>query len=153
MEYFLKHTIGFDDYITGNRFIDICIDSDIQFCKTDFISQHNNREYETFVTHNSDYHINKQRYDCGPKASTWYAQNKDIDLDNIISIPIGIENMKLRNNKYLNHSSEVKNALFKANMIDRYSGFGLEKTGLVYMNFNPATYPSEREYVWKMSGS
>ena len=150
MEYFLEHIIGFDEYITGNRFIDICIDSDIEFCKTDFLSQHKNKQYKTFVTHNSDYHINSQRYSFGPSAKTWFAQNKDTHHNNIVSIPIGVENMILRKDseKYVHHSSQVKNAFIKANMIDRYSSFCLPKENFVYMNFNKNTYPSERNKVW-----
>ena len=37
MEKFLEHQIGFDEYITGNRFIDICEESGATFCKTDYL--------------------------------------------------------------------------------------------------------------------
>lgn len=33
MENFTEHKIGFDEYITGNRFIDICDDTDAVFVK------------------------------------------------------------------------------------------------------------------------
>ena len=150
MDNFFEHNIGFNEYITGNRFIDICSDSGNEFCKTDFLRIHNTKKYKSFVTHNSDYHIDQQRYLTGPKADRWYCQNKDVDHDNLISIPIGLENMTLRsdNKRYAHHSSEVKNALIKANIIDRYSGFHLSKNNLVYMNFNTNTYPIERKHVW-----
>lgn len=150
MESFLNHSIGFSEYITGNKFIDICTDLGVEFCKTDFLRSHQGKKYNSFVTHNSDYHIDSNRLITGPTAQSWFAQNKDVESDNIISIPIGLENMVLRsnNNKYIHHSSQVNNALVKANMIDRISGLQVKKNNFVYMNFNIGTYPVERSHVW-----
>ena len=47
MEKFLEHQIGFDEYITGNRFIDICEESGATFCKTDYLPSLD-RDWETF---------------------------------------------------------------------------------------------------------
>ena len=51
MEKFTTHKIGFDDYITGNRFIDICEETGATFCKTDYIHQYNKIGKKVFVTH------------------------------------------------------------------------------------------------------
>lgn len=152
-ENFLEHTIGIKDYITGNRFIDICEKSDATFCKTDYISQFKDKDEDVFITHNSDYHINKNIYPLGPRCNLWLAQNKDIDAENIQSIPIGLENMQLRTHssaRFGTYSSEVKGAVQKAILIDKYASYGMQKDTLVYMNFNIQTYPNERSLVWDL---
>ncbi len=72
----------------------------------------------------------------------WFAQNKDFDDKNIISIPIGLENMFLRNTDSSQNgkfSSEVKGAAYKGSLIDKYSSFNVPKQGLAYLNFNIET--------------
>jgi len=151
MQNFLQHNIRFDEYITGNKFIDICEETGATFCKTDYINYFSSTHHKVFVTHNSDYHIDDTRYSIIPKFDAWFAQNKDVDDPRIVSVPIGLENMKLRQGPSAHRgafSSEVKGAHQKALLIDRISSLGLNKTGLCYMNFNVSTYPSERQQVW-----
>jgi len=153
MEKFLEHRIGFNEYITGNRFIDICENSSATFCKTDFLSSFTGTPQETFVTHNSDYHINNTRRSMGPKYIRWFAQNKDCNDDKIIPIPIGLENMRLRTNRSSHgglFSSEVKGSYQKALLIDRINNLSIEKKNLAYLNFNINTYPVERKAVWDL---
>lgn len=152
MEKFLKHQIGIDEYITGNRFIDICEETGATFCKTDFIPQFINKPVKVFVTHNSDYPITSQMvHDYAPKTTCWLAQNKEIESPGIHSIPIGLENMILRTTAAARggqFSSEVPGALQKAELINRINSLGLAKHGDVYMNFNINTSPLERQEVW-----
>ena len=151
MESFLEHQIGYSEYITGNRFIDICDESEATFCKTDYLHFFKNTKQRVFVTHNSDYHINSKATTFGPECDYWYAQNKDCNDERIIPIPIGLENIKLRKTSSSHHglfSSEVKGAHQKALLLDKINGFCVEKQDLVYMNFNIKTYPKERQYVW-----
>ena len=152
MEKFLEHQIGIDEYITGNRFIDICEESGATFCKTDFIPQFINKPVKVFVTHNSDFHVTPQLVqDYAPKTTCWLAQNKDIDSPGIHPIPIGLENMVLRTTSAARggqFSSEVPGAQQKAQLIDRINSLGIPKSGDVYMNFNIGTYPAERQQVW-----
>jgi len=153
VEKFAEHTIGFDEYITGNRFIDICEDSEATFCKTDYIGNFRNSSHKVFLTHNSDYHITEQVFDYGPVCDVWLAQNKDFNHPKIESLPIGIENMKLRTHDAARggqFSSEIDGAFEKAKLIDQYASFGIPKSDLVYMNFNISTYPQERQPVWDM---
>jgi hypothetical protein len=154
MENFLNHNIGFIEYITGNRFIDICDLTGATFCKTDYIREMHNREIKVLVTHNSDYHINNLVYSIRPKnVKKWFAQNKDLNNDNVVSIPIGLENMNLRvssNSQAGRFSSQIKNALKKAQIISTQFEKGVKKTKLAYLNFNSSTYPRERNYVKKM---
>ena len=96
MEKFLEHEISLGEYITGNRFIDICTRTGATFCKTDYIKEFSSSHHQVFVTHNSDYHITPMRHKNGPSYQYWFAQNKDVDTLNIESIPIGLENMTLR---------------------------------------------------------
>lgn len=153
MENFTKHNIGFDEYITGNRFIDICEDTGAFFCKTDFIN-HLSTDYRSqnvIVTHNSDYHIDINRYSHLSKFNYWFAQNKDYDNDRIIPIPIGVENMKLRRSQAAQKgmfSSEVPGALQKSLLIDKINSLQVNKSKLCYMNFSINTYPAERQLVW-----
>ena len=151
MENFIEHNIGFEEYITGNRFIDICENSDAVFCKTDYIGSFNGQTHKVFLTHNSDYHITEKVFSYGPSCQLWLAQNKDFQHPNLQSIPIGLENMILRTHdaaKGGQFSSEVNGAMEKAMLISRYAGMSVPKGGLAYMNFNVNTFPQERKQVW-----
>lgn len=152
MEKFLEHQIGFDEYITGNRFIDICEESGATFCKTDYLPSFRDEEIKLFVTHNSDFHIDENMIaKWSPKTTCWLAQNKDYDTPELHGIPIGLENMVRRKTKtaqYGTYSSEVPGALQKAQLIDRINSLNIPKNGDVYMNFNISTCPNERQAVW-----
>ena len=150
-EKFFEHNIGIEEYITGNRFIDICEESGATFCKTDYLPVFNGTYQKVFLSHNSDYHIDYQRYHVGPNHGCWFAQNKDLEKENLHSVPIGLENMKLRTGakaKYGKWSSEINGARQKALLIDKLNQLCFQKTGEVYMNFNINTYPTERQFVW-----
>jgi hypothetical protein len=152
MEKFLEHQIGFDEYITGNRFIDICEESGATFCKTDYLPSFRGEEIKLFVTHNSDFHIDENMVtNWAPKTACWLAQNKDYDTPQLHGIPIGLENMVRRKTKtaqYGVYSSEVPGALQKAQLINRINSLNIPKNGDVYMNFNISTCPEERQIVW-----
>ena len=151
MENFTEHKIGFDEYITGNRFIDICEETDAFFCKTDYTNLLSDKSCNVIVTHNSDYHIDTQRFSDLSNFKYWFAQNKDYNDDRIISVPIGVENMKLRVSKASQNglfSSEVPGALQKSLLMDKINSLEINKTGLCYMNFNVRTCRAERQKVW-----
>tara|TARA_R100000664_G_C2759098_1_gene148529 strand:- start:184 stop:984 length:801 start_codon:yes stop_codon:yes gene_type:complete len=151
MEKFLEHQIGFSEYITGNRFIDICHESEAVFCKTDYLHYFQGSSPKVFITHNSDYHIDEDLYHRGPACETWFAQNKDCRSDKVVPIPIGIENMVLRKNKTSyegSFSSQVKGAHQKGLLLDKINGLCIEKKDLAYLNFNISTFPGLRKFVW-----
>ena len=153
MEKFTTHKIGFSEYITGNRFIDICEETGATFCKTDYISLYKENSKKVFVTHNSDYGITKELYEACPSHHYWLAQNKECQQSNVIPIPIGLENMFLRTSEVAaggKFSSQVPGALQKAEIIHRIANLEIPKDNLVYMNFNIKTYPVERQVVWDM---
>ena len=156
MENFLEHQIGINEYITGNRFIDICEETGALFCKTDFLPRYTHTYPKVFVTHNSDHHITHRLLDISPSTKCWLAQNKDVEAPHVHSIPIGLENMVLRTSNAADEgrfSSEVPAAWQKAQLIDRINSLEIPKIGDVYMNFNIATYPSERQQIWdRLSG-
>tara|TARA_R100000234_G_C4999427_1_gene179587 strand:+ start:1176 stop:1976 length:801 start_codon:yes stop_codon:yes gene_type:complete len=150
VEDFFNHNIGIDEYITGNRFIDICNEVGAFFCKTDFLNHFKQESCKVLVTHNSDYHIDKSRHSLAPSFASWFAQNKDIEDPSVTPIPIGLENMNLRTMGHARggiFSSEVNGALQKASLIDRYSSLNLDKNNLVYLNFNINTNRKERSHV------
>ena len=152
MEDFSKHEIYISEYITGNRFIDACEKNRVPFCKTDFLTDFKGTEQKVFVTHNSDYPINEERFRHGPKKfKHWLALNKEYDNDSITAIPVGLESMFLRvnNTSRLGRYSSPgwPNAIDKANYMDKIAKQKLDHDKLIYLNFNPATYPIEREKI------
>ena len=150
-ELFLDHNIGFDEYITGNRFIDICDITGASFCKTDFLNEYADKKTKLLITHNSDYPIDEARFSyLSKKVDRWLAQNKSVDSKAIESLPIGLENMILRvspSSRLGTHSSQIPNAIEKAKYIDHLSAQKINHDKLVYLNINPRTYRHEREYV------
>jgi len=152
MENFLEHNINIQEYITGNKFIDICEKLNVTFCKTDFLDDYSGTEQSIYVTHNSDYHIDKARFLKKPKGvKKWFALNKDVEDERIISLPIGLESMFLRVNrasKLGKYSSPGwPNAIEKASYISTLSKQKLKHDKLIYLNINPATYPTERQKI------
>ena len=147
---FFEYKINISEFITGNSFIDIADKCDAFFCKTDYISNYKNNKINILITHNSDYHVTNTVVKNAPKFDYWFAQNKDTDNNKIISIPIGLENIKLRKSLKSNNSlfsSEVNGALHKSLLIDKINSYDIKKNKLVYLNFNVNTYPTERQYV------
>ena len=148
---FLNHEIYFDEYITGNRFIDICDMSKVKFCKTDFILEAQQYQNDILITHNSDYPITVDLYDIVHKnIKKWFAQNKNVDSNKIVSVPIGLENIVLRvtpQSRLGLHSSRVKNALQKAKYIEKVARKKSTHDKLIYLNINPKTWPQERQYI------
>ncbi len=147
---FFEYKIDKSEFITGNSYIDISEQCDAIFCKTDYVNSFKNKNINIFITHNSDYHITQNIIDSGPNFNIWFAQNKDVVNDNVFSIPIGLENTSLRTSYKSNNglfSSEVNGALQKAILIDKINSYDFEKNKLVYLNFNPNTFPQERNYV------
>jgi hypothetical protein len=151
LENFFEHNIGYNEYITGNKFIELSNNSDIKFCKTDYLQNYNREKFRIFITHNSDYHIDKNRYEQGPKCESWFCQNKDYENKNLIGIPIGLENtISVINEKSLNgfFSSNPNNALQKALFIDSLSKKYVDKEKLAYLNFSINTNIKERKPVY-----
>ena len=151
MENFLEHNINIQEYITGNRFIDICEKLQITFCKTDYLNDYTETKQPVFVTHNSDYHIENNRYSQRPKGlNKWFTVNKDYEDDIIIPIPIGLESVYLRVNATSHlgkYSSYVVGAINKIKYIDNLAKQKIDHDKLIYLNINPRTYPSERQHV------
>ena len=153
MEGFLEHNIKIEDYITGNRFIDMCEKLCITFCKTDYIHEFTGTEQPVFVTHNSDYHIEERRYSRRPKGIIkWFAMNKDYEDDRIVSIPIGIESMYHRFNTTshmgkFSSNGNGKDSLQKAIYMDKLAKQKIKHDKLVYLNINPNTHPERRHVL------
>ena len=148
MQDFFNHDIFLDEYITGNRFIDICHKKGVTFCKTDNIDEYTNTDQKFFVTHNSDYHIDINRFNLRPRSlKKWYAQNKNFKSSLLRGIPIGLENMALRVNsasQFGRFSSQPPQGLDKAIYINKLAHSKKEAGKFAYLNVNPNTFPSER---------
>jgi len=155
-EDFFTHQIGLEEYITGNRFIDIADTSHAVFCKTDFVLEHRDQAVSVFMTHNSDYHITSKVFEVRPKGlKTWYAQNKDYESEQLVCIPIGLENMTLRvtpASQLGRYSSRPAQGLEKALHISALAKQSLKHDGFVYLNHNANTFPSERNHVLELFG-
>tara|TARA_A100001515_G_C4582250_1_gene213310 strand:+ start:909 stop:1724 length:816 start_codon:yes stop_codon:yes gene_type:complete len=150
-EQFLKHEIYFDEYITGNRFIDICDQTKARFCKIDYIGELIGSSIDLLITHNGDNPVNEQRYNLLQKnVSKWLGQNKLIDSNLVEGIPIGLENMILRvssESRLGLHSSQISNAIAKARYIDKKAKEKIDHDKLIYLNINPKTQYNERQHI------
>jgi len=143
----------FYEYITGNRFIDICEKYNVGFAKIDFLPRDFDRHLNTkiMVTHNGDLPLTSNLFQYKPpNIKKWFAQNKIVDDTLVTGIPIGLENTILRVNRTSllgRLSSQVPNALEKMKLIHKLHLDGSKKDKLVYMNFSCNTNPAERHKV------
>jgi len=147
---FFDSLIKEEDYICGNRFIEISNCDSILFSKVDNISEFSQKKVDVFITHNGDYDVNPLRFDSGPVCKVWYAQNKNVNNNKVISIPIGLENFEPEfsyKSQFGRFSSLPKDGPRKKDFIFDLSSANNDKTNLVYLNFNTTTYPTERNYV------
>lgn len=146
---FFNYIVDAEEYICGNKFIDFSDKKNI-FCKTDFINEFKDVEIDTFITHNSDYHITNQLIKNGPKFKKWFCQNKETDNLNVFSIPIGLENFEPHfgpDSKFGRYSSLPHFGPQKKDYIYLLSCNENEHKNLVYMNFNCNTRPYERNII------
>ena len=141
------------DFINGNKFLEIAdfaIDFDhnnintniykknaIIYCKTDFLNQlfefikFSNRKY-ILISHMSDYPIYEQIFKKAPNCiKKWYAENAIYEHQNLIPIPIGLENHEGKSKgKFTNHEWFINN----------YKRLkSLEKDSAFYCNWNQNT--------------
>jgi len=149
------------EFLSGNLFKSKCrfvfdetgfsekfqIKNNFVFVKTDYIRE----IYERFIlknnlnvnliTHNSDINIDESYRDiCDNKCIIkWYAQNVCYNHNKLISIPIGIANERIISNDVTEHFHYGAHNILKS-VID----CNLDKTNLVYCNFNPNTNLIER---------
>lgn len=94
------------------------------------------------VTHNSDEAIN-DTYDIPDNVIKWYAQNVNTYNPKVSSLPIGLENDMWGMHHW-------KPPLHKLSVIEQKMGEEKDYRNMLYMNFNPATAPHNRNHVWEM---
>lgn len=118
----------------------------IIFCKTDWLPQLFNylkfskRKY-VLVSCQSDYPINEQRYALKPSCiKKWFAQNTEVHYDDIINIPIGLENF-IRSD-----GGRVLELEFLKNNWERLRD-KRKNEDTVYCNWNDNTNPSRRKII------
>ena len=150
-ELILNHEIYFDEYITGNKFIDICDQTRAKFCKIDYINELRDCNLDLLVTHNGDYPVDADRFSLLSKnVNKWLAQNKSVDSNLLEAIPIGLENMILRvspESRLGLHSSQIPNAILKAKYIDKKAKEKIQHKKLIYLNISAKTNYNERMSV------
>jgi len=149
-EDFFNTIIDKKEYICGNSFIDISNGKDILFCKIDNVSEHYGKQIDTFITHNGDYSVDQNAYNIGPKCNKWYGQNKNINMEKVLSIPIGLENFEPEfsfKSNYGRYSTMPPMGYQKKEYISFLSSNCNEHKNLIYLNFNSTTFPTERNYV------
>jgi len=106
-----------DDFIHGDKFAELADVSrnwpeenknlddlgkrdQIVFCKIDFLGEvfEKLRQCDkkiVLITHNSDIHVDKDKYDSRPRCiKKWFAQNCKYKADDLIPIPIGLQRPK-----------------------------------------------------------
>jgi len=91
------------------------------------------------ITHNSDINITKDIFDKKPKCiMKWFSQNVNYNNDNLISLPIGLENNKwFQNIQKINRMKKILNT---------------KKTNknLLYINHSISTNVSERKEPYEI---
>lgn len=153
-----NNPISESDYITGNKFIRICDKYNIVFSKTDNVWEGLNElklrtdNPRIFVTHQSDYSITEEHVKHLPKDVVWFAENCEvIDNPNVIGIPNGLNNVDFVISKASKHG---KYSSCFAHITDFHGNLSKQHfkpkavENLVYMNFTPDTFSSERTSVY-----
>ena len=135
------------NYFQINKLSELHDGKNIIFCKTDFIQQEfqyiNTLENDVIlITGNSDYPIDHHKFNVRPKnIKKWYAQNALVNHEDLIPIPIGLENKipSLREGHGIGYFDRVKE---KEELLDMSIGVVPHKE--IYANFNVNTNPSHR---------
>lgn len=135
------------DYLQINKFSSLHNNSNIFFCKTDFILN----DFETIsnlnnevvlITGNSDYAITDKIVEIMPSnIKYWYAQNALSNHNKIKPLPIGIENKydSLRKGHGISYYDRVSEKEYIINNLPDHS-----TDKLIYANFNINTNPKYR---------
>jgi len=138
------------NYFQINKLSELHDGKNIIFCKTDFIQQEfqyiNTLENDViFITGNSDYSIDHHKFNARPKnIKKWYAQNALVNHEDLIPIPIGLENkiVSLREGHGIGYFDRVTE---KERLLNR--NIDIPPTKNIYANFNISTNPSYRGTV------
>ena len=123
-------------------------DKDIIFCKTDYIGLlfneiSNHKNSYTLITHQSDYEIDEYVFNFKPQCiKKWYAQNVNHVHQDLIPLPIGLEN----------HIGPSKGIFTDFDYWKNQYSFEkkYKKTNIVYCNFTPDNHPSRKEWIEKL---
>lgn len=117
-------------------------ENDIIFCNTDLVYELfkllkpiNSLSNIKLVTHQSDVSINMKHLQYKPECiSEWYAINVDVESNYLYPIPIGLA------------SSFQEKYLVESNILNINSS-KVDKSNLIYINFNPNTNAIHRNVV------
>lgn len=118
--------------------------NDLIFCKTDYlghffneVKDHKNKY--TLITHQSDYEINERVFSHKPESvKKWFAQNVNYKHNDLIPIPIGLEN----------HEGPSKGAFIDLKTLENYNiEEKYEKNNLLYTNFNVENHQDRIKWV------
>lgn len=153
LEDFFNTALDEQEYICGNRFIDLSNGTNILFSKIDHVSEFFAKDIDTFISHNGDFSVDLRVFENGPKHKRWFAQNKSVNKPSLFNIPIGLENFEPEfssKSQFGRFSSLPSNGMYKKDYIFNLSLNENNHKDLVYMNFNSTTYPSERNLVKKI---
>ena len=90
--------IIFDNYISGDFFLQLSNNKTIFYVKTDYLDNQAwtvTNNYTVLISHNSDFNIDSSKFkkflQCG-KFKYWFAQNTIIDEPRLFTLPIGLMN-------------------------------------------------------------
>ena len=139
-----------DDIITTDKYYNAF--KNIYF-KTDVIEYNNtfhwrdivitppSKDMEVIISGHSDFGIHDSHVKLfSPKL--WYTVNKQTSNSSVIAIPLGITNNT--------NESDIHPVYGDLDSMIEVMSQPIEKTQLVYMNFNIGTYPQERQLVWDL---
>lgn len=137
------------ELIELNKFSHIHNDSNIIFCKTDFVRTELSRISKlkndvVLISGNSDYGIDSSYFVNFPEnISSWYAQNALYNHPKLHPLPLGLENFEFSIRE--NHGIGYERAKLKEELI--LNKKQIEPTKKIYSNFKVDTNPNYRKII------
>jgi len=159
-----NYKLTLQDIITSDKifnYVENLKNDKIKYIKTDFIKHRKKGNFlieqknwrnkneiidlckiEVLITGHSDHSIKKSELDILelPNLKIWFCENKNFTHEKLKSIPIGITNRDEPNSRVHQITGNLDVLLEVSKAPSKY-------INLCYLNFNPNTYPKEREVI------
>lgn len=144
-----------DNFISQNKFSSLHDGKNIFFTKIEFINQDfktisNLKNDVILITGNSDKSVDENLFNMKPKnVKKWYANNVTFKHDDLIPLPIGLENT--HNCKRDGHGVVWNHAFEKVKILNKVDKSQKINSGQIFSNFNINTNISFRSKIKSLS--
>lgn len=144
-----------DNFISQNKFSNLHDGKNIFFTKIEFINQDfktisNLKNDVILITGNSDKSVDENLFNMKPKnVKKWYANNATFKHDDLIPLPIGLENTHTC--KRDGHGVVWNHAFEKVKILSRVDKNQKINSGKIFSNFNINTNITFRSKVKRLS--